>query len=79
MSGFQGFPPELFTFFEGLDKDNSKAYWKANRTTWEKKVRQPMLALLADRRRGTRGAIVVPTFCVGSEPSSSRSMRKGTG
>ncbi len=26
MSGFHGFPPELFTFFEGLEKDNSKAY-----------------------------------------------------
>ncbi len=27
MSGVHGFPPELFTFFEGLEKDNSKAYY----------------------------------------------------
>ena len=48
MSGFQGFPPELFTFFEGLEKDNSKAYWEANKTTWDEKVRDPMKALLAE-------------------------------
>lgn len=48
MSGFRGFPPELFTFFEGLEKDNSKAYWQANRATWEEMVRDPMQALLAE-------------------------------
>ncbi len=30
MSRFHGFPPELFTFFEGLEKDNSKAFWEPN-------------------------------------------------
>jgi uncharacterized protein (DUF2461 family) len=39
MSGFRGFPPELFTFFAGLEKNNSKEYWAANKTTWENKVR----------------------------------------
>lgn len=48
MSAFRGFPRELFTFFEGLQDDNSKAYWTANKATWEEQVRQPMLALLAD-------------------------------
>lgn len=48
MSSFQGFPPELFTFFEGLEKDNSKAYWEANKTTWVEKVRDPMNAMLAE-------------------------------
>jgi len=48
MSGFRGFPPELFTFFAGLEKNNSKEYWAANKTTWENKVRQPMQVLLAD-------------------------------
>jgi uncharacterized protein (TIGR02453 family) len=45
---FGGFPGELFTFFEGLADDNTKAYWTANKDTWETQVRQPMLALLAD-------------------------------
>lgn len=48
MSAFGGFPRELFTFFEGLAADNSKVYWTANRAIWEKQVRAPMLALLAD-------------------------------
>lgn len=50
MSTFRGFPHELFTF-EGLEEDNSKAYWTANRATWEEQVRQPMLAFLAQSRR----------------------------
>lgn len=33
MNGFPGFPPELFTFFEGM-KDNSKAYCEANYKLW---------------------------------------------
>lgn len=48
MSGFKGFPPELFTFFKGLAKDNSKAYWEANKVTWDEKVRDPMTALLSE-------------------------------
>lgn len=48
MSSFHGFPPELFTFFEGLAGNNSKSYWTANNAVWEEYVRQPMLALLAD-------------------------------
>lgn len=30
MSTFQGFPEELFSFYEGLEQDNSKSYWEAN-------------------------------------------------
>lgn len=48
MSSFRGFPPDLFTFFQGLANDNSRAYWSANKTVWEEHVRQPMVALLAD-------------------------------
>lgn len=48
MSSFRGFPPELFTFFEGLAGDNSRTYWRAHKAVWEEHVRQPMLALLAD-------------------------------
>lgn len=39
---FAGFPPELFTFLEGLEKDNSKPYWEANRATWETCVKEPV-------------------------------------
>lgn len=48
MSTFQGFPPGLFTFFDDLGKDNSKAFWQANRERWEGDVHTPMLALLDD-------------------------------
>lgn len=48
MTAFRGFPRELFAFFEGLQDDNSKAYWTANKATWEEQVRRPMLALLAE-------------------------------
>ena len=46
MSSFQGFPPEAFTFFAGLENDNSKAYWEANKTVWENKVHKPMQKFL---------------------------------
>lgn len=46
MSDFRGFPPELFTFFEGLAADNSKTNWEANRPIWDEHVRSPMLLLL---------------------------------
>lgn len=48
MSKFEGFPPELFGFFRRLEEDNSKAFWSANKTTWEDQVRKPMLAALDD-------------------------------
>ncbi len=48
MSTFDGFPPELFAFYEGLEKDNSKTYWEANKITWTGKVRGPVAALLAE-------------------------------
>ncbi|WP_425307656.1 DUF2461 domain-containing protein [Ammonicoccus fulvus] len=46
MSDFEGFPPGLFTFFEGLAQDNSKTYWEAHKTEYAENVRKPMLALL---------------------------------
>lgn len=48
MSGFRGFPNELFGFFEGLERDNSKSYWEAHRAIWEANVHQPMLQLVAE-------------------------------
>ena len=42
---FKGWPPEALTFYEGLEADNSKAYWNANREIYEQAVRAPMEAL----------------------------------
>ncbi len=44
---FQGFPDEAFAFYDGLMADNSKAYWTDHRATYDRCVREPMLALLA--------------------------------
>jgi uncharacterized protein (TIGR02453 family) len=46
MTEFRGLPPGLFTFFEELERDNSKSFWNAHRDDWEKHVRDPMRAML---------------------------------
>ena len=48
LSRFGGFPPQLFDFFQRLEKDNSKAFWSANKDVWENQVRLPLLAALDD-------------------------------
>ena len=45
---FRGWPPEAIEFFDGLEVDNSKAYWEAHKDTYERCVRGPMLALLEE-------------------------------
>ena len=42
---FRGWPEECQRFFIGLELDNSKRYFEANRQTYEKSVRGPMVAL----------------------------------
>ena len=42
---FSGFPDEGLVFYEGLEADNSKAYWTAHKDVWESAVRAPMQAL----------------------------------
>ena len=42
---FQGFPPEALDFGAGLEADNSKTYWTAQRDIYEACVRHPMEAL----------------------------------
>lgn len=44
---FAGFPPEATAFYAGLRADNTKAYWDANKATWERAARDPMRALVA--------------------------------
>ena len=48
MSSFTGWPERAFEFYEGLEADNSKAYWTAHRAVYEADVRTPMEALLSD-------------------------------
>ncbi len=45
---FRGWPVEALEFFEGLEADNTKAYWQANKTVYETLVRSPMEELLAE-------------------------------
>ncbi len=44
---FSGFPADAFAFYEGLEADNSKAFWQANKERYKDVVRGPMDALLA--------------------------------
>ncbi len=44
--GFDGFPRAAFEWFAGLEADNSKAYFAANRDTYETAVRGPLEELL---------------------------------
>ena len=45
---FRGFPAEAFDFFDGLEADNSKTYWQANKARYDDAVKGPMEALLAE-------------------------------
>jgi uncharacterized protein (TIGR02453 family) len=45
---FQGWPPQALAWFEGLEQDNSKAYFTATRDVYETSVRGPLLELLAE-------------------------------
>ncbi|MGY2082127.1 DUF2461 domain-containing protein [Blastococcus sp. SYSU DS0539] len=43
---FAGFPDEGLVFYEGLEADNSKAYWTAHKTDYDAHVRTPMQQLV---------------------------------
>ena len=45
---FRGWKAEALEFFDGLEADNSKAYWQAHKTEYETLVRAPMEALLIE-------------------------------
>ena len=48
MTGFAGFGEAVVDFYDGLEVDNSKAYWQANKSVYETEVRAPMEELLAE-------------------------------
>jgi len=45
---FPGFGDAVVDFYEGLEADNTKAYWTDNKAIYDEQVRAPMVALLAD-------------------------------
>jgi uncharacterized protein (TIGR02453 family) len=45
---FAGWPAEALEFYEGLEADNSKAYWTAHKSVYDSAVLAPMEALLAE-------------------------------
>jgi uncharacterized protein (TIGR02453 family) len=44
---FTGWPMAAVDFYDGLEEDNSKSYWTANKDVYDVSVRAPMDALLA--------------------------------
>jgi uncharacterized protein (TIGR02453 family) len=47
-TGFRGFGPEVFEWFAGLQRDNSKAYFTATRDRYENDVRGGLEAMLME-------------------------------
>jgi uncharacterized protein (TIGR02453 family) len=45
---FRGWPAEALDFFEGLEADNTKAYWQEHKAVYDTAVRSPMEQLLAE-------------------------------
>ena len=45
---FDGFGPDAFAWFEGLARDNTRAYFGATRAAYEASVRGPLEALLVE-------------------------------
>jgi uncharacterized protein (TIGR02453 family) len=45
---FDGFPAEAFAFYQQLEADNSREFWRAHRADYERYVLEPMRALAAE-------------------------------
>ncbi|HEY1652475.1 MAG TPA: DUF2461 domain-containing protein [Acidimicrobiales bacterium] len=45
---FKGWPDTALAFYEGLEADNSKAYWVDHKEVYERDVKGPMETLLAE-------------------------------
>lgn len=48
MQPFTGWPKEAFEWFDGLEADNSRAWFHAHRATYDEAVRGPLESLLAE-------------------------------
>jgi len=47
-ASFRGWPERALAFYEGLEADNSKAYWQEHKDVYEQDVKGPMEALVAE-------------------------------
>ncbi|MEM8787606.1 MAG: DUF2461 domain-containing protein [Pseudomonadota bacterium] len=56
---FLGFGPKAITFFKGLEKDNTKAYFTAERGVFEDHVKAPLTRLLDEAAAEFGGTIKV--------------------
>lgn len=45
---FRGWPAEAIEFYEGLEADNTRAYWQDHKKEYEELVRRPMTELLTE-------------------------------
>ena len=45
---FEGFPEQALVFYEGLEADNTKAYWTDHKHVYDRAVKAPLDALLAE-------------------------------
>lgn len=45
---FRGWPIEAVEFYEGLEADNSRAYWQDHKEHYERFAKEPMAELLAE-------------------------------
>jgi hypothetical protein len=63
--GFTGFPPEAFTFFAKLAKNNNRDWFQAHKDVYERACREPMKALMAaiDPPFGADGCRASTTTC----------------
>lgn len=57
--GFTGFPPAAFVFYATLADNNEKAWFEANRDTFETAVKAPLAALLADGAETFGGTVKI--------------------
>ena len=70
---FLGFGPEALAWFEGLAKDNTKAYFDGSRTLWESQVRDPLERLLEELAEDLGGGVkIFPSIPGRSWSASSR-------
>ena len=59
---FRGWPADAFDFYRGLEADNSKAYWQANKHRYEESVKAPFEALLGELDQELRAVPHVPAL-----------------
>jgi hypothetical protein len=57
---FKGWPDTALAFYEGLEADNSKAYWLDHKEVFERDVKGPMDALMAEHVRVRRDQALPP-------------------